>query len=557
MKKLQTRKLLVSALALVFAFALVAFVPTTTADAAKNAMGYELGFKTVATLDFTKSSTIVNPKDITRTATVGELRYFDYEGDLLSIVDDANATGGKAVLVASATDFPRTSFNVQSDVLYKFSYKVKMTDETKWKDSFGISPYINTYAKNETGVNGDKGGKDFHRDYADVVYGFTTEYKTTEIYFSTSYKTNSAGDKFVTINYFDTFENALAKNERDSFTHAAGYTDFCNIDFAFYMQGGSKTMSYELSNVELAAYSVIYGEGENETVVPYDYNAEETLTKEVYAFEVKEENVVVDATATDSSSNPGKLVVNGKDGYLSIVDDADAKGGKAVQVKDAYEFPRLRVNTLVAGKPYKVSYKIKMVGEENWTDGNLGITPYLNFTTYNPTAANWQPDNGWDFHCGYKYVQNAFNGKYQTVEFYFDTVVENDVLTLNIYGDTIAYTLGIPTETFTFNAGYVELAAFDIAFYTQGSNKGMAYNLADITITTEEDPVVEPPIDEPTDSTDSDSTTEQPGSDEPTSEPTSTPEESEDNGCGGVIDGGFAALAICGLAVVAMKSKKN
>lgn len=550
MMKRVTRKLLVSAMAMAVAFA--AIIPTTNAKAGRNAMGYELGFKTVATLDFTDANTVINPKDATRTATVGELRYFDYEGDLLSIVDDANAKSGKAVAVASATDYPRTSFEVQSEVLYKFSYKVRMTDETKWKDSFGISPYINTYARDEAGNNnGDKGGKDFHRDYADVVYSFNNEYRTTEFYFATSYKANSKGDKFVTINFYDSFANAIAKNERDSFTHDAGYTDFYKIDIAFYMQGGAKTMSYELSDVELSAYSVIYGENES---VYYDYDAEETLTKEVFAFEATEENVIVDGSATDSGSNPGKIVVNGKDGYLSIVDDADAKGGKAVQVKDAYDFPRLRVNTLVAGKAYKVSYKIKMIGEENWTEGgNLGITPYLNFTTYSPTDSNWQPDSGWDFNCGYKDVQGAFNGNYQTIEFYFDTVVENNILTLNLYGDAIAYNIGLPTASYTFNEGYVELAAFDIAFYTQGSNKGMAYNLADFTITTEEDPVVEPPIDEPIDP-------EQPGSSEEptTSEPTTSEETNNSKGgCGGSINGSLAALALCGLAVVAFKGKKK
>ena len=247
MKKQLAMKLLVSTCALAMAAAPIASY-NFTANAAPNAMGYELGFATVATLDFTDAAMIQNPKEASRSTAKGVLRYYDYAEDLLSIVDDENAASGKAVQVASAQDFPRTKFDVESNVLYKFSYKIKMTDESKWNTSLGISPYINFGAANESGDVKDDPGHDFHRDYADVVYAFSSEYKTTEFYFATTQK----GEK-MTINLYDTFANAQAKNERDSYKFDTGYLDLDYFEVAFYTQGGAKTMPYQISDIQLSA----------------------------------------------------------------------------------------------------------------------------------------------------------------------------------------------------------------------------------------------------------------------------------------------------------------
>ena len=274
MKKQMVKKLLVSTCALAMVAAPFASYTATTASAAPNAMGYELGFSTVATLDFTDEAMIQNPKEASRSTAQGVLRYYDYAEDLLSIVDDENAVSGKAVQVASAQDFPRTKFDVESNVLYKFSYKIKMTDESKWVDSLGISPYINFNALNAEGDSKDDPGHDFHRDYADVVYAFSSEYKQTEFYFATTQK----GER-MTINLYDTFENAMAKNERDSYKFDSGYLDLGVFEVAFYTQGGSKQMPYQISDINLSAYSVTAGE--TTTALNFNYDVEDELSNKV------------------------------------------------------------------------------------------------------------------------------------------------------------------------------------------------------------------------------------------------------------------------------------
>ncbi len=553
MKKQMAKRLLVSTCALALIAGPFASYTSTTASAA-NGMGYDIGFSTVATLDFTDASMIQNPKDEARQAAEGVLRYFDYAEDLLSIVDDENAASGKAVQVASAQDFPRTKFDVESNVLYKFSYKIKMTDESKWVDSLGISPYINFDAVNEAGDSKADPGHDFHRDYADVVYAFSTEYKQTDIYFATTQK----GER-MTINLYDSFANAMAKNERDSYKFDAGYLDLGYFEVAFYTQGGSKQMPYQISDIELSAYSVTAGD----KVVPYNFNydVEDELSNTVVNVDFSsEDHIVADASSTDSPSNPGKVVVNGKSDFISIVDDADTTSGKALQVKSAQDYPRIRFNTLQTGKPYMVSYKIKMTDETKWPaeGGSLGITPYLNFTAYSPDAQGWQPDNGHDFHCGYKDVQYSYNNSYVTVYFIFETEVIDNQLVLNLYGDATCYAAGLPTTTFTFNAGYVELAAVDMAFYKQGSASEMAYRIADITVATVEEPIVEPPVDtsssveevpsEPSDDTNS--------SVETPSEP-ATSSSTAKSGCGSTVGIGMSLVAIFGVAAIALKRKEN
>ena len=557
MKKQLAKKLIVSTCALALAAAPIASYKIT-ANAAPNAMGYELGFATVATLDFTDASMIQNPKDESRTATKGVLRYFDYADDLLSIVDDANAKSGKAVQVATAQDFPRTKFDVESNVLYKFSYKIKMTDESKWQDSLGISPYINFGAANEGGeVKADQ-GHDFHRDYADVVYAYSDNYKTTEFYFATTQK----GER-MTINLYDTLANAKEKNERDSYKFDAGYINLDYFEVAFYTQGGSKTMPYQISDIELSAYSVI--SGETSTPLAFTYDIEDELSNEVVKVDFSsEDHIVADASSTDSASNPGKVVVNGKSDFIFIVDDADTSSGKALQVQSAQDYPRIRFNTLQTGKPYMVSYKIKMTDESKWPaeGGSLGITPYLNFTAYSPEAKNWQPDNGFDFHCGYKDVQYSYNNNYATSYFIFETEVVENKLVLNLYGDAIGYQAGIPAATFTFNEGFVELAAVDFAFYVQGSAKEMAYRIADITVSTLEEPVVEPPVEEPP--VDEPPVENPPVDEPPVDQPTdsgntgsSGEEKPAKSGCGSVVSIGMPMVALCGLAVVALKRKQK
>ena len=553
MKKQMAKKLLVSTCALALMAAPLAPMMPTMASAAPNAMGYELGFSTVATLDFTDASMIQNPKEESRKAVEGVLKYFDYAQDLLSIVDDANAASGKAVQVASAQDFPRTQFeSVASNVLYKFSYKIKMTDESKWQDSLGISPYINFGAANEEGEIKADQGHDFHRDYADVVYAYTDAYKQTEFYFATTQK----GER-MTINLYDSFANAMAKNERDSYKFEAGYTDLSYFEVAFYTQGGSKQMPYQISDIELSAYSVIA----NETAVPvaFTYDIEDELSKEVVNVDFSsEDQIVADASSTDSASNPGKVVVNGKSDFISIVDDADTESGKALQVKSAQDYPRIRFNTLETGKPYMVSYKIKMTDETKWPaeGGSLGITPYLNFTAYSPEASGWQPDSGWDFHCGYKDVQYTYNNNYVTVSFIFETEVVENKLVLNLYGDAIGYQAGIPTATFTFNEGYVQLAAVDMAFYKQGSAGEMAYRIADITVATVADPVVEPPVEEPPVD---EPPVDEPPVDEPSESAPSTtePEAEKKSGCGSTVSLGMSLVAVLGVAAIALKRKEN
>ena len=422
-------------------------------------------FVPIATLDLNDEGCLTHEKDAGKQTKVGVMTYFDYNGDLLSIVEDENAQCGKAIQVASSSDFPRTQFEVESGVIYQFSYKIRMTDASKFVESLGISPYINFSAKDADGNSAYDRGFDFHRNYADVVYAYTEDYIETKIWFTTTEKNGK-----MTVNLYDSFENVLAENERDSYKFPEGYTFLDTFSVAFYTQGFSKDMPYTISDICLSAY--MEAPAEKEAAAVFTLN--------------KDEAIVADASQTDSASNPGKLVVNWKSDFLSVVEDADAQAGFAVQVKNATDYPRIRFNTLETGKAYKVSYRIRMTDETLWPaeGGSLGITPYLDFTAYSPAEQNWNTGKGgYDFHCGYKDVQYAFNGGYKDQYFCFSTELTDDGLVLKLFADDEAFAAGNAADGCTFPAGYTQLAAVDMAFYKQGAVAEMPYRIADLTVT--------------------------------------------------------------------------